>query len=96
MVTHGNILYNRSLNIMPEELNDESKFQRNLNGEVYNVTAYCNNDHCTRFKIETNCNYLFTLCTDEEGHWEAEKDVTVMDETLVEEIGRAIEEYDVA
>ena len=81
---------------MADELKDKSKFQISVNGKVYNVTAYCNNDHCTRFKIETNCDYLFTLCTDEEGHWEAEKDVTIMDESLIDEIGRAIEEYDVA
>jgi len=78
---------------MTGEFNEESKFQINVNEKVYNVTAYCNESRCTRFKIETNCNYLFTLCTDEEGHWEAEKDVTMLDETLVEEIGRAIEEY---
>lgn len=81
---------------MPEQFNDESKFQINVNGKLYNVTPNCNNDHCTRFKIDTNCDYLFTLCTDEEGHWEAEKDVTVLNESLVYEIGRAIEEYDVA
>ena len=81
---------------MTGEFNEKSKFQINVNEKVYNVTAYCNESHCTRFKIETNCNYLFTLCTDEEGHWEAEKDVTMLDGTLVEEIGRAIEEYDVS
>jgi hypothetical protein len=81
---------------MDKEFSDGSQFQINVNGNVYNVTAYCNESHCTRFKIETNCNYLFTLCTDEEGYWKTEKDVTIMDESLVEEIGRAIEEHDVA
>lgn len=92
------ILHNRYVNKqeMTGKFNDESKFQINVNGKQYNVTAYCNEIHCTRFKIETNCDYLFTLCTDEEGHWEVEKDLTIMDESLVDEIGRAIEEYDVA
>ena len=32
---------------------------------------------------------------DEEGEWHAEKDVTVLDENLVEQIGRANEEHDI-
>ena len=73
---------------------DESKFDIQVNSNKYTVTAYCNEGHCSSFKIETNCEYLFTLYPDEEGHWNVEKDVTVLDESLIEQIGRAIEEHD--
>ena len=81
---------------MQEEHYDESQFEIEVNGKTYKVTANCNEGHCSYFKIETNCEYLFTLCTDEEGHWQVEKDVTVLDENLIEQMGKAIEEFDIA
>lgn len=80
---------------MSEELNEEMGFKINVNDKTYSVIAYCNEVHCSKFKIETDCEYLFTLCTDEEGNWEIENDVTVLDDNLVEQIGRAIEEHDI-
>lgn len=44
-----------------------------------------------QFKIFTDCNYLMTLRLDENGDWSANKDVAVMDESLVYDIGAAIE-----
>jgi len=75
------------------ENKDESQFQITVNGKTYNVTAQTENLN-SHFKIETDCEYLFTVSMDDEGQWHAEKDVTVLDPNLVDEIGRAIEEHD--
>jgi len=32
---------------------------------------------------------------DEEGYWHAEKDIVVLEENLINQIGRAIEEHDI-
>lgn len=80
---------------MSELTLNESQFEINVNGNAYTVTAYCKEDHCSKFKIETKCEYLFTLCTDEEGNWQMEQDVTPLDDTLIDKIGRAIEEHDI-
>jgi hypothetical protein len=37
---------------------------------------------------------LVTISIDEEGTWHAENDVKMLDESLMEQIGRAIEEHD--
>jgi hypothetical protein len=81
---------------MEQEHTTENNFTINVNGKTYSVTAYCEDDHCSRFKIETDCEYLFTLCTDDEGNWQIEKDVTILYEGLIDQIGSAIEEYDAA
>jgi hypothetical protein len=79
---------------METENRDDLKFLINVNGKTYNVTADGDKNLNSYFKIETDCEYLFTVSMDEEGQWYAEKDVTVLDENLVEQIGRAIEEHD--
>jgi len=78
---------------MQMENKDESKFQVTVNGKTYNVTAQIEGLN-SYFKIETDCEYLFRVSMDEEGQWHAEKDVTVLNKDLLEQIGRAIEEYD--
>ena len=78
---------------MQTENKNELQFHVTVNGKTYNVTAETENFN-SYFKIETDCEYLFTVSMDEEGQWHAEKDVTVLDENLVEKIGRAIEEHD--
>jgi len=75
-------------------MRQEDSFNVTVNKTEYTIEPICNEDHCTRFKVSTNCEYLFTLCMNEHGHWEMEKDVTPLDEKLIDEIGRAIEYYD--
>ncbi len=82
--------------MMQKEIHDEKNFKISVNNKSYNVTAYCEEDHCSKFKIENDCEYLFTLCTDEEGNWQMEKDVTALDESLIDQIGKAIKEHDAA
>ena len=65
-----------------------------VHGKEYHVEPICDEDHCTRFRLSTNCEYLFTLCADEYGNWQIEKDVIPLDENLADEIGRAIEHHD--
>ena len=65
-----------------------------VHNRKYNVTPLCDEDHCTRFKISNDCDYLFTLCVDDYGNWQMEKDVVALDDQLTDDIGRAIEEYD--
>jgi hypothetical protein len=78
------------------EVVDENDFKVVVNNTAYKVTVSYEGPYISHYKIETDCQYLFTLSMDEEGTWHAENDVTVLDENLVEQIGRAIEEYDVA
>jgi hypothetical protein len=66
-----------------------------VNTKEYNVSVSYEGVYLSRYKIETDCEYLFTLYMDEEGTWKAENDVKLLDENLVEQIGRAIEEHDV-
>lgn len=80
---------------MQQHIN-ENNFTINVNGKTYNVTALREEGYCNRFKIATNCEYLFTLCTDNDGNWQMEKDVTPLNDSLADEIGKAIEEYDAA
>jgi hypothetical protein len=68
-------------------------FTIDVNKNRYQVEPICDED-CTRFKISTECEYLFTLCVDEYGNWQVEEDVIPLTENLVEEIGRAIEFHD--
>jgi hypothetical protein len=77
---------------MAEEFNDQSEFRININNKTYNVKAY--GDYTSKFKIETDCEYMFTVIMDEEGQWHCENDVTVLNENLIQQIGRAIEEHD--
>jgi len=78
---------------MQTENKAESQFQVTVNGKTYNVTEHVENLD-SHFKIETDCEYLFTISMDEKGYWHAEKEVTMQDQNLVDKIGRAIEEYD--
>jgi hypothetical protein len=82
-------------NLQQQHLDDlQEKFTVTVNDKVYNVEPICDDDHCTRFKISTDCEYLFTLCMNDYGNWEMEKDITPLDEKLIDEIGRAIEYHD--
>lgn len=73
---------------------NENRFTITVNNNKYLVTAFCGDDGCNRFKIENACEYMFTLCINNEGRWEMEKDVTPLDESLIDDIGRAIEEQE--
>ena len=50
---------------MAEEFNDESQFKIDVNNKIYNIKVH--GDYTSKFKIETDCEYLFTLLMDEEG-----------------------------
>jgi hypothetical protein len=76
------------------EVIDENRFEVIVNNNTYKVTVSYEDVYLSRYKIETDCEYLFTLYLDEEGAWHAENDVKVLDESLIEQIGRAIEEFD--
>jgi hypothetical protein len=78
------------------EVVDENRFQIVVNNSTYKVTVSYEGMRISHYRIETDCQYLFTLSMDEEGTWHAENDVKVLEESLVEQIGRAIEEHDVA
>ena len=73
----------------------EAVFTIDVNNKTYYVEPVCDNAHCTRFKISTQCEYMFTLYIDEYGHWHMEEDVTPLDENLIDDIGKAIEYNDV-
>jgi hypothetical protein len=77
-----------------DEVVDENIFQVVVNNNTYKVTVSYEGPYISHYKIETDCQYLCTISMDEEGAWHAENDVTVLDESLVEQIGRAIEEHD--
>ena len=76
------------------EVIDENHFEVVVNNNFYKVTVSYEDVYLSHYKIETDCQYLFTLQMDE-GGWHTENDVKVLDERLIEQIGRAIEEYDV-
>jgi hypothetical protein len=70
-------------------------FTVNVNEEQYYIQPVCEpNDMCTKFKVSTDCSYMFTLCMNDNGYWEMEKDVTPMFKDLIQEIGNAIEKHD--
>jgi len=79
---------------MENDTYKEEVFKIDVNGNLYYVEPICNNDHCTRFKISTECEYMFTLCVDEYGNWQMEDDVKPIDASLIDNIGKAIEYND--
>ena len=46
-----------------------------------------------QYKISTDCNYLMTVTTDDSDNWTANKDVQVLDNDLVTQIGHAIQSF---
>jgi len=81
---------------MENNIYKKEVFTIDVNKNKYYIEPICNDDNCSRFKVSTECEYMFTLCKDENGNWYMEDDVTAIDGTLVDEIGRAIEEYNIA
>ena len=71
---------------------EASTFSINVRDENYLVDAIDLGSEF-EFKISTACNYIMTVHLNEEGIWSANKDVEVLDETLVEDIGDAIEKH---
>ncbi|HEX5152161.1 MAG TPA: hypothetical protein VFW07_11990 [Parafilimonas sp.] len=69
----------------------EKMFTIDVNSSLYYVEPVCNDGNCTRFKISTECEYMFTLYVDKHGNWQMESDVKPIDEGLIDEIGKAIE-----
>jgi hypothetical protein len=86
------------LTYMNEEQYDENDFQITINGEIYHVyaTVAPKDVYRSLFRIESGGKYLFTLSMDEEGQWQVENHLTTMNENLIDQIGKAIEEHDMA
>lgn len=72
----------------------EEMFTVRVNNNLYYVEPVCIDDRCTRFKISTECEYMFTLYVNEYGDWKIEDDVKPIDESLIDNIGKAIEYND--
>ena len=68
------------------------KFCIKVRSENYTIETSNKNDNAImEYCISTNCNYIMTIFRNEDESWSAAKDVTIMDEELVNEIGAAIE-----
>lgn len=78
------------------EVPNENYFNIIVNDNKYNVTVSYKRVYISHYKIELNGEYLFTISMGEEGNWRAEQDSKIASQSMVEQIGRAIEEYDVA
>jgi hypothetical protein len=88
------ISYNFKYTSVCLEKLDENNFHIAINNKTYNVNVSYEGVSLSRYKIETDCEYLFTLYMDKEGTCKAENDVKLLDENFIETIGRAIEEHD--
>ena len=70
------------------------KFAIKLNGNGYIVTqAMCSTANGMKecFKIETDCDYLFTITLNEDLKWEiADNKLTAIDDGLVQDIGLSL------
>ena len=77
----------------------EESFKIHVNGSEYTVTPVhivveMQNikTHKERFRVETGCEYLFTIEMNEEWFWQiTDDDVKPIDHNIVQEIGEAIE-----
>jgi len=77
----------------------EDSFKINVNEQEYTVTPIHieietpgKKTHKERFRIETGCEYLFTIEMTEEWYWRiTDDDVKPIDQNIVQEIGEAIE-----
>ena len=76
------------------EIVDENHFTVRVNDKIYNVNVSYEGVYVSHYKIETDGDYLVTLCMDEEGNWQAENDSIATDKRVIEQIGRAIEQHD--
>ncbi len=72
---------------------ETSTFTINIRDEKYTVEPIDIGSEI-QFKISTDCNYLMTVFKTEDGNWAANKDVEVLDESLITDIGTSIESYD--
>ena len=79
---------------MEAEYTEGLKFHVTVNGKMYNVEAFGDKNLNSYFEVEGDHSYLFTLSMDEDGQWCAEKETSVLDKNLVEQVGGAIEEHD--
>jgi hypothetical protein len=73
----------------------DENFKIKVGENTYTVEPESKGGHYYRFKISTDCEYIMTVKADEHGVWQAEKDVTVLDERFVDAIGEAIEKHNV-
>jgi len=73
-------------------MNEQQKFTIIIRGKQYSVELREDNYlHTINYSISTDCNYLMTVYKNDQGSWVADGEVQVMDDSLVNEIGSAIE-----
>jgi hypothetical protein len=80
-------------------VNEKVKFTITVKDNEYTVTPLLigdetsqNNHYKERFRIETGCDYLFTIEMKEEWFWEiVDNKIKAIDKELVQNIGQAIE-----
>ncbi|CAN5144145.1 hypothetical protein BH11BAC6_BH11BAC6_17240 [soil metagenome] len=72
-------------------MDNNKSFTINVNGKKYIIEALETDK--TRFKVSTDCDYLFTLTRNYNMGWQMESDVTALDDDIADNIGSAIENY---
>jgi len=71
---------------------EPNSFKIKVNEQEYLVTTNVVNGFKTVYKIETSCDYLFSIFYNEHGEWKIyDPDIKPIDNTLVSSIGDAIE-----
>ena len=70
----------------------ENKFIIHVNSNEYQVTPVLNSSvNDKEFKIETKCEYLFTI-SENDNHWSiVDRNVEPLDDLLIQQIGFEIE-----
>ncbi len=76
-------------------MSNEQVFTVDVNNEQYYIEPILEYEKLTiKFKVSTTCEYMFTLCLNENGEWSMESEVTPLYKDLVSQIGQAIEKHD--
>lgn len=71
---------------------EQNSFKIKVNGQEYLVSRNIANGFKTVYKIDTGCDYLFSVFYDEHGEWQIyDSGVKPIDDGLVSSIGDAIE-----
>ncbi|HVX25878.1 MAG TPA: hypothetical protein VHB70_06030 [Parafilimonas sp.] len=76
------------------QLLDENHFEVRVNDKTYKVTVSYEGMYISHYRIEQNNEYLLTISMNEDGNWQAEN-TDIFDQDIIDQIGQAIEEYDV-
>ena len=73
-------------------MSEDQKFKIFVRGEHYSIEVKQDNiQRMIAYQVSTDCNYLMTVYRNNDGIWCANGEVQVMDDSLVNDIGSAIE-----